>query len=635
MTNRVLSIAIGNEHTRVCELFYLKFGTVHKGVQVYRSITFQNPDNTVDDGYIKNVRLYGEELSRQLKEGKFKADRVIFSVSSGRIASREISLPPVKEKSIMEIIKTGASEYFPIDISDYILSYLIVEKSSTVGLQKYFKELSDNIIRSLRKAEAKKAVPVLEQEDKADTTEAGREQQAVNAEGEAVEGTERETVTRQEQKDNKQEKRNIRVCVYAAPSSLVDSYYELAKQLRMDIVSLDYSGNSSYQLIRRQADKGTNIYVQMNDKDTLVSILKDDILILQRNIGYGINMLLDALLTQSYYKISSREEALKLLESTNLFAEHAGSRNEDMSAISADDEAAAADELTQGNSLKKLNKQERKAREIIVEAMQYLTGSVARMIDYYKSNHKDEQPDAIFITGSGIRIQGIEDFFSSEIGLASSKLNKLTYANGKKTAEQFSSYQGEYISCIGAILSPVDFVPKEMVNKKQTRSLIFAISLISFLCIAGSAIMIYVARSDYNDAQKELTELERKIAALPDLTDIYLQYDQTVKEQQSYESFKAQLETNNDQINNVILELEDKLPAGTRVNSVQFNESGVNMSVTATIDSSGVYVLLAKIYTELEKVAYFDTIDISNSVTVDANVIPNTASFTISCTYID
>ena len=41
----------------------------------------------------------------------------------------------------------------------------------------------------------------------------------------------------------------------------------------------------------------------------------------------------------------------------------------------------------------------------------------------------------------------------------------------------------------------------------------------------------------------------------------------------------------------------------------------------------------AKIYIELEKIAYFDNVDISNNVVIDENEIPHTATFTIACTY--
>ena len=597
MSKRVLSIAIGNEYTRVCEILYRKKHKKRKGILVYRSISFQNPENTIDDGYIINPRVYGEELRNQLKKGKLKADRVIFTISSGRIASREIILPPVKEKNIMDIIKTGASEYFPIDISDYILSYLIIEKSSSKKSKK------DNIKRADKKKKGnggeniKQDIASANNENRPDTAVLAGEPYAAYSEADTTEAGNYESEKLQGLKDNKRGIRNIRVCVYAAPSSLVDSYYNLARLLHLDIVSLDYSGNSSYQLIRRQANKGINIFVQMNEKDTLVSILKDDILILQRNIGYGINMMLDTLLSQTYFKVTNREEALELLENTNLFAENTAGYSEDMTDITAADEVAAADELTQGNMTGEDNRQrERRVRENITEAMQYLTGSVARMIDYYKSNHKDEQPDTIYITGIGSRIQGIENFFTSEIGLVSSKMHKLMHTNGRKAAVQFGRYQGKFISCVGAILSPVDFIPKEMVKKKQRLSLIFAISFITFLCIAGSATMIYVARSDYEAAQNELAKLEQKLSELPDVTLIYQQYDQAVQEQKGLEDFKAQLVTNNDQINNVILELEDKLPVGAKVNSVQFNEKTVSMSVKATIDSKGVNVLCENIY---------------------------------------
>ena len=54
-------------------------------------------------------------------------------------------------------------------------------------------------------------------------------------------------------------KAQMRLSVYAAPASIVKNYYSFAKHMHLDIIALDYSGNSSYQMIKRQARKGTNV----------------------------------------------------------------------------------------------------------------------------------------------------------------------------------------------------------------------------------------------------------------------------------------------------------------------------------------------------------------------------------------
>lgn len=630
MAKKVLSVVIGNEFTKVCEVSYYK-NNINKGVRVYKSISFCNPDNTIDDGYIVDPRLYGEELRRQLKAGKLKSDKVIFSISSSKIANREVILPPTKDKKIMDIITTGASEYFPIDIKDYILSYLVLEKNTSARKVKVLKKKSDKKAQKLANKQLKLDKKSLKKKSKTEIIAEKLELMEANT----SDVTESQTDNKPDKNVDNLVKRHLRVCVYAVPASLVKNYYSFAKTAHLDIVSLDYSGNSSYQIIRRQANKGTNVYVQLNEKDTLVSILRDDILILQRTIGYGITMLTDAILEQNYYKVNTKEEALELLANTNLLAAHTEQQTEGMFDMSLFDEAAATGELMRVvNATKVSDKQnEQKARENIVEALHYLTSSVARMIDYYKSNHTDEQIGKIYISGTGIRIQGIEEYFYSEIGIQSKKMLKLSSTGAKKKATLYRKYPGEFLTCIGAVLSPIDFIPKEFVEKKQRRSAIFATVVFSLTCITGAAGVIYVAYSDYLIAQQELAAVNKQLNELPDIDSVYYEYDQAKLELKGLEDYEAAAKSNNDQINDVILELESRLPTGAKINTMQFTKKGISMSVTAVINTSSANVLIAKLYTELENITYFNSVDISNDITIDESTIPYTATFTITCTY--
>lgn len=49
---------------------------------------------------------------------------------SSRIASREVRIPFVKKNRIQSIIQENATDYFPIDISGYVLSYSMIDIES-------------------------------------------------------------------------------------------------------------------------------------------------------------------------------------------------------------------------------------------------------------------------------------------------------------------------------------------------------------------------------------------------------------------------------------------------------------------------------------------------------------------------
>jgi type IV pilus assembly protein PilM len=123
MFGRVTSIELGMLKTRICELDYRK-----KTARVYRCISFDTPADAVQDGYLNDTGAIISCLKSKLKEGGFKSKRLIFTVASTRIVSREVSIPYVNKKRINEIVKANSADYFPVDIKGSIIRYSILEK---------------------------------------------------------------------------------------------------------------------------------------------------------------------------------------------------------------------------------------------------------------------------------------------------------------------------------------------------------------------------------------------------------------------------------------------------------------------------------------------------------------------------
>ena len=135
MAYKVISVAIGNDITKVCEISYKKNNKNSK-IRVFKSITFPTPENTIEDGYIRQKEEFALQLKLQLKAAKISTKKVIFSMVSSKIANREVIVPLVNEQKVKNIIEMGAKDYFPIDIKDYILSYVILEKKSSDRMER-------------------------------------------------------------------------------------------------------------------------------------------------------------------------------------------------------------------------------------------------------------------------------------------------------------------------------------------------------------------------------------------------------------------------------------------------------------------------------------------------------------------
>lgn len=117
MAGKAISIEIGYSLTRVCEVDYKA-----KTHRVYRRFTIPTPTGVINDGVVMPTPEYIDSLKRAIVENKMKAKQVVFTITSGRIASREVLIPFVKENRIDDVVTANASEYFPVDLSQYELA---------------------------------------------------------------------------------------------------------------------------------------------------------------------------------------------------------------------------------------------------------------------------------------------------------------------------------------------------------------------------------------------------------------------------------------------------------------------------------------------------------------------------------
>lgn len=134
MASRVLSIFLGSEVVKVCEVMLAG----KKKVQVFNAIDLMIPSGLCEDGVIKNVRELAAAIREGLNGEGFTAKRIVFTVNSKRIANKEVTIPFVKEQKIRDIIKINASEYFPISNLDaYTLNYSVLEIIDLDGMKQY------------------------------------------------------------------------------------------------------------------------------------------------------------------------------------------------------------------------------------------------------------------------------------------------------------------------------------------------------------------------------------------------------------------------------------------------------------------------------------------------------------------
>lgn len=121
--NKVLTIDITNENVTIVEVT----PSQKKQTNIHNVVIFETPEGGFEDGYIKDKDVLGAAIREQLNGGGIANKNAIFVLSSSKIVSREVLIPVVPEKKIPGIISANASEYFPVNIEDYVVSHSVLE----------------------------------------------------------------------------------------------------------------------------------------------------------------------------------------------------------------------------------------------------------------------------------------------------------------------------------------------------------------------------------------------------------------------------------------------------------------------------------------------------------------------------
>ena len=132
MANRVLCIEIGNRMTHVVETDFKV-----KEPKIYKSFSFQTPDNLFKEETLADVLPFKERLDAGLEEHKIKTRKAVFVLASSRIASRDVVIPHVKENRIRTLLYANSAEYFPVDLEKYQFSYRLLDEVEEESEQKY------------------------------------------------------------------------------------------------------------------------------------------------------------------------------------------------------------------------------------------------------------------------------------------------------------------------------------------------------------------------------------------------------------------------------------------------------------------------------------------------------------------
>lgn len=509
MAKRVLSIEVGYSLTKIMEVDYQT-----KNPKVFTCVSIQTPEGVVNDGAVVASPELAEGLRKCIAEHRLKAKQVVFSITSSKIASREISIPKVKENRIKDLIETNASDYFPVQLSDYELGYKMLEGAG-------------------------------------------------------------------------EENGRMRFLVYAAPKKILQGYAELAAASGLVVVGYDYGGNSLYQVVKDECAAGTQMVVKVDERTTLITILQNQRLVLQRNIVYGVDAIVHECMESEGM---SYQEALTLLRRNNCLAD-----------------GEAGPEST--------------------ETLGYLVNGVMRVIDYYNSKNPNMQIEKIYLTGLGGDFVGLAEQLMEGLGIQLEVLRKAEGFNIEKYLKNVSF--GEYIGCLGAVVSPVGFITEEKETAKKNPNAASGAAVLVFVGgIFISLALLMASLLPYLAAKKENADKKLYLVSLQYIEEIYNKYSIEKAENDYLSALDNATMNQNEEIVAFIRELEQKMPADIKVLSLICDEESVLMSVEVKNKNEAADVVDTLM--DFESLAQVNVTAVTDET--DDNGI-RVVAFTVQCTY--
>lgn len=536
MASKVLSIEVGANVTRICLTDYKV-----KNPKVYKYTKVATPEGVFTDGEITVTEELVSLLKSAISENKMNCKQVVFPITSSRIASREITIPLVKEKKIDAMVHANASDYFPIDLSQYELGYILLGT-----------DYANNLYR---------------------------------------------------------------LQVLAAPQSLLENYKQLAGALGMQMVAADYSGNSIYQMVKGECREGVKMVVKADENSSIVTVIKNESIVLQRTVPYGVDDAVQTILDNRAFGVSSYDEALKLAIRKTCMKLTINARDVIETEDTEDDDAALLS-----------------AKEDVASSLEMLVNGVARIMDYYSSRNNGETVDKIFITGIGSDFSGLSKLMTNELGV---KTVGLKHLEGQTLEKSFKDGMfGEYIACVGAVIAPVGLVGTEKGGKAEGKkgsggNDFTAVAYL--LLIGGTFIAIVLIAVSILNLTAEKTRYNRDVQRLNDLSEIRAIYDKYSATQVAYdqvEQLYAITENHNEELLAFISEMEEKMPANIRVQTFSAALDNVTMNIEVNNKE--------EMANAVQKLRNFDTLANVTVMGVTDELDEEggrTVTFTVSCIY--
>ena len=355
----------------------------------------------------------------------------------------------------------------------------------------------------------------------------------------------------------------LRVSIMAAENNLVESYKQLAASCGLVLVQVDNVANSVYQVLKSENKTQCKMVLKIEENASSVLVIKNESLLLQRNIGFGFLPAIKEIMHQPAF------QAVSEFDARNIAMKRACIRKT-LNEATAITDSEDMPEPSEGQAMTN-------ARQAVTDSLEDLVKGIQRVINYYNSTNSSNPLDLCYICGAGGAINGISHLLSNELGLKVSVLRKLENVSYSVLGDNADLYN--YVASIGAIYAPVGFFSKARSDRNKNTT---NFKTLSVLCTVLTAVLVlgllgkgFLDKKAQEDENRRLKDLEARYL---ESERIYNQYAAILDFYQQTLTGQGMTVRNTDNIVEFLGELEQNMPANMTISEFTSNDSTFTMA---------------------------------------------------------
>ncbi|MBO4416272.1 MAG: pilus assembly protein PilM [Lachnospiraceae bacterium] len=580
---KVLSIEITDLVTHICEIDYKK-----KKPVIRKSAIFENPKYSVEDGFVLDRPPYKNALKEALNTARIKTRDVVFSLSSTKIISREVTIPDIKPELIPGLIENERNEYFPMDTTGHEFAFEIIEKIKETKQQRIqIYAAPDILIKNMMVLAGELELNVV----------------AIDYSGNAIyqflKREQDESIEMYLQINEKGSQFTI----------LDDGMLELQRNMNFGVITLVNAINDS------------RYYNQELDLNEVLLKLKEEQM-LYSDFSEADSVVPENAEEKKYFALKSRltDVTRPMIGNLSSVLEYYNTKKRGAIIRAGVPENKKKKKVEDSDSLAPGSGSEGGTESNTAE------NSAAA-----NTSEPESSPTArIYIGGVGANIRGIKELIESEFNgievVLLPALPGIRVGKDNRIAEEHST---ELIACIGASYATISFLKED---EKEALSKTLIASLIGLIAVIIAAVVIILnGKSEYDKIMEDQEYLKAQQDALE------AKYIEELEEERNAAVNKYASVKNTDEgtfnynisWNDILSYLEADSVSNILVSSITSTSTDLSMNITVPSKKEA-----AKLIQQFKKIPYFSQVLVNSiSESIDEETGIKVVGFSVKCTY--